>query len=126
MKNEKPRMNSLLEDEVKFIQVYFENEPYIRFAEDKLSYHCLILSSFVKEFDLKYQTRESEFGMGQIVSEIGENYKLVGAGTAKMIDNKIVLFGGSSDYCLKASEEHLESFLKYTKQDFEIKARIYG
>ena len=111
---EKPRINELKENGLKFIQIYIKCKPYIRFGEKKGYHHCNILDEILKEFDIKYETRKSETSIIDIPLEKGENYELVGAGRAEKIEYKrIFLYDSSGDYYFGPNTKHFKEISKH-------------
>lgn len=97
---------------MKFIQLYFNDKPYIR--AEKMG-HQNLLSTVLKDFGINYELMDIEGD--RIPSHTGENYKVVGAGKILGMEESINFFGQSADYSnsifesfkvLGTNREHLE------------------
>ncbi len=87
----------------KFIQVYINEQPYIR-AGKNLN-HSLLLRLLLTEFNIKYLTKYVD--KYEIPLEKGEEYNLVGAGGIIRINEDIILTDFSQDYGFGPNLEHL-------------------
>ena len=95
---------------VKFIQVYFQNEPHIRIGE---MYHKRLLFKFLEEINaVPHLTRITSFGR-EIPLEKGSCYEMVGAGKIRVVGNNLNFWKSSQDYgsiIRGTNRKHLESF----------------
>jgi hypothetical protein len=91
---------------IKFIQVYYNEEPFIRCGP---LMHRHILEEFLKEIKINFKNRENSEGYKIPLEEDSElKYKAVGTGLIKIRDNQIKLYGDSFDYKLGIDKKHLE------------------
>jgi hypothetical protein len=110
------KVNKLNESESKFIQIYINNKPYLRYAHNKGIYHSKILESTLVEFGIPFKTRPNKNGREIPLEEdagVNYNYKMVGAGEARYVSEKTIEFYHfSSDYSsngfMNTSLNHLE------------------
>ena len=110
----KERINKLEGIEKKFVQIYINKEPYLRFAKEE-KFHYEILENILNEFELSYKEFEG------VISKKGSNYELVSAGKAKLSEEEIILFGLSVDYEMRPNKKHLKELL--SQVDYKIKIR---
>ncbi|MCK4647726.1 hypothetical protein KAT24_02245 [Candidatus Pacearchaeota archaeon] len=100
-----------------FIQVYFNNEPYLRCG----NLHSYTLENFLREVGIQFDC-DTMGGSFRIPIPRGKNYNAIGMGRIRREDESWVLFDFSYDYGLTPNKEHLEKLLSYLPQ--EIKLRI--
>jgi hypothetical protein len=117
------KVNKLNESESKFIQIYINNEPYLRYAYKKGVYHSKILESTLIEFGIHLKTRPNENGREIPLEEdagLNYNYKMVGAGEARYVsENTVEFYHFSSDYSsngfMNTSLDHLKDVFRDKK-----------
>jgi hypothetical protein len=90
----------------KFVQLYINDRPVIIAGND--SYHRDLLKIYFKNINLKFNTRLN-ISKDQIPLEEGENYRLVGAGRVRLLDDKLNFYDSSSDYIAKISGTHKQN-----------------
>jgi len=101
--------------EYKVVQLDIRGQPYLRFAGEEVSTHAIILDDLASELHKECPTIEVDWltGVGKhhIPAPESDWYKVHGMGKSK-VDverRKVSLFGGSMDYGLGISPEHLDS-----------------
>lgn len=102
----------------KFIQVYANNKPYMRFFNEK-TLHGEMLEDLLSDLKIKFNLKY--FGDDYLPEPNGQDYTLVGAGD--FIDtkqNKILLRNKSYSYRIKPNKEHAEEISKLTKLVFDV------
>ena len=81
--------------ECKVVQVYLDDEPYLRFQEEE-RFHSGILTRFVADAGLSYATAEGHNGTDAPALS-GNGYRVVGMGWALIdVDKKTVFLSGKS------------------------------
>jgi len=98
------------ENFLKFVQVYINNEPYLRLGGE---YDKILLEKVLSEFDIKFETEEIEDGIIIPVRK-GEKYELVGAGKSKPEGGNIILYDCRGDYSIFPDKNHLEEIQQYS------------
>ena len=109
---------------LKFIQIYVDGEPYIRwsyFSDPACQYHRNILEKSLREFGLPVNFENIRRG---VAAREGERYKLSGAGLMAYNDKEeaYIMLGNSFDYEIMPNSEHLNLIAQYIPK--EIKLRI--
>ncbi len=97
----------LIDSEHKIVQLELDGKAILLFPFNNEMSHCYILEGFLKRKDISYEmVKVRDFN---IPSQLGERYKVVGAGRAKVNANgKLALFHDySRDYNLEINKEHL-------------------
>jgi hypothetical protein len=108
---EVPRINELKEDNSKFIQVYINNEPYLRYAHK--SYHGWILIDLLSSKKVDFNTFLDKDLEEHIPLGAGKNYEIVGAGKADYLsENVIKFYDHSGRYQMGPNLKHLEDIFK--------------
>ncbi len=123
----------------KVIQVYVDDQPFLRFDtipfpicdSNSHSLHARILRKLLIDLSLDYQTRAVP-SSGQIIPKpSGSRYNLIGAGVAGLSPNyehpgtKITLFGESSHYHVGINQEHLDKLKQFWPDGLEIMVGNY-
>jgi hypothetical protein len=105
----------LLNPESKFIQIYFNQKPYLRIGnlENETIYHAGILHCTLTDFGIKYNDTMNEFGeIIPLEKDLEKGYEMVGAGKVRSFENGTLQFWDlSGDYCKNvngANKKHLE------------------
>ena len=112
------KFNKLNENGSKFIQVYINGKPYLRYAREKNCYHAGVLYAILKkEFGFECKIRKDRGGDEvPIEKDDNLNYELVGAGRARYISEETIEFyDSSSSYLMGVNLKHLEDVFKDKK-----------
>jgi hypothetical protein len=100
----------------KFIQVYFDNAPFIRFGSD--TQHRVLLEDLLKEFGIKI-IRDNQYNP----IKKGDKYELVGAGFYYCPHCEKGLFkldDNSMTYHINPNQEHLDKLKQYLPEGIRI------
>ena len=129
-----PKWSDGREQYRKIIQVYVDDQPFLRFDtipfpicdSSSHSLHARILRKLLIDLGLDYQTR-AVLSSGQIIPKpSGSRYGIVGAGVADLSPNyghpgtKIPFFGESSHYHVGINQEHLDKLKQFWPDGLEV------
>lgn len=96
--------------EYKVVQLQLDGNPHLRFAEEELDTHAVILMKLFMKRDIKYNeiVSRSECNVPALQ---GERYKIHGMGKSKIdVEQKQASFYGNSfDYGIGIDTKHLDS-----------------
>jgi hypothetical protein len=112
--------------EKKFIQIYIENDPYLRIAKP-IETHQKTLRRTLNEFEIEIPYIEITPSLPKITPLKGKGYEMVGAGFMKRNDETEIILHGESGFYRKnkkplgPNEEHLEKIL--LKENLNIKIK---
>jgi hypothetical protein len=104
-----------LSGEYKVLQLEIKGKPYLRFSEDILDTHGIMM---MRLFDIKFDDDDklTFLGSGGIMlpPPNTKQYKLVGAGSSRIDvqEKKAHFYGMSIGYSIEISFEHLEDIKK--------------
>lgn len=96
-----------ISNEYKIVQLELDEKYYLLFSKKDYCRHSDILLGFLKESTVPFNMIKVR-GL-DITSPIGNRYKVLGAGMAK-VDTQIkqaLFYGSSHDYCIGMNKEHL-------------------
>ena len=104
------------EGNIKVVQIYLDNQPFLLCGKENRFYHAEILENFLICKEVEY-TSSPLPGKNYNVADLeGERYKVVGMGYAKvMVTNPPSMrlpYAGSGDYKIDADEEFNELIKK--------------